>query len=124
MFRGDGPTEEEAKQALVALLGRLAKVGEDLARVNTSLYGRNADNVNQNLQKLDDSARSLAEMMGSFLRNNTEQAEDSGGCQLVITPEDRAEMERLKPTLEEYADAHQLANAYAASNLYQSMLEK
>ena len=120
----EGPTEEEARQALVALLGRLAKAGEDLARVNTSLYGRNADNVNQNLQRLDDSARSLAEMMRSFLREGTDQAEDAGPFHLAITPEDRAEMERLKPTLEEYADAHQLANAYAASDLYQSMLEK
>lgn len=103
---------------LASLQTRLAETGSALARLNASLYGRDAQGVNSKLQQISDKMKVVAESLSLFAPESR-LLEGS-----PISASDRAEMERLRPTLEAYANAHQLANTYRSQPIYNEITSR
>ena len=107
-----------AMRTLVSLQTRLAETGSALVRLNASLYGRDAPGVNSKLQQVSEKAKAVTETLGSFA-SESQVPEGS-----PISASDRAEMERLRPTLEAYANANQLANTYRSQPIYNELTSR
>jgi hypothetical protein len=122
------PTVAELRQRLLRLQQTLADAGGAAGDLQVSLFF--ARNSAPEIRRFSDAAEALLADLAEFNdspfaaapfgpRDDAEEAIDAGPA---ISDEDRAEMEKVAPTLAGYAAENRLADVYAASDIHKLLL--
>ena len=101
---------------LINLKIKLAETENTLARINAPLYEADAGDVNNNISRANALATEVEQ--GIFALMSREAEPDR-----IFTAEESEAMERIRPTLEEYANSHSLADVYRASDLHRDLMD-
>ena len=116
----------EVQRDLADLPSLLSDVSVAIANANVSLCRADPHTFNQNVEAAQVSAQRVHDKMRHFNIKEMGQAALRGDrtWEPAITDADRAEMERIKPTLEQYVKDNVLAKEYVMSDLHTSLSDE